>query len=70
MTVIDLGTDRHNFVEMVGDLSTSYPKIMEDSEFWSDVESLTTPGLTGKDLAIDFGTVGLRKYCRKLQLLS
>ena len=39
---------------MAGILSTSYPKIIEDSEFWSDVESLTTPGLTGRDLAIDF----------------
>ena len=55
---------------MAGNLSTSYPKIIEDSEFWSDVESLTTPGLTGRDLAIDFGIVGLRKYCCKLQLLS
>ena len=50
---------------MEGDLSRSYPKIIEDSLFWSNVESLTKPDVTGRNLAIDLATVGLLTYCRK-----
>ena len=54
-------TDRNNFVQMAGDLDTSYPEQIEKSTFWQNVESLTAPGATSKDIAVALASSGY--YC-------
>ena len=54
-------TDRNNFVQMAGDLDTSYPEQIEKSTFWQNVESLTAPDATSKDIAVALASSGY--YC-------
>ncbi|KAL5260333.1 hypothetical protein ACHWQZ_G010454 [Mnemiopsis leidyi] len=54
-------TDRNNFVQMAGDLDTSYPDRIEKSSFWQNVESLTAPDATPKDIAVAMASSGY--YC-------
>ena len=54
-------TDRHNFVQMSGDLDTSYPQQFNNSDLWSNVESLTSPDASPKDIAVSLASSGY--YC-------
>ena len=45
------GTDRHNLLQM-DDPDASIPLTLANSDFWSNVESLTDPDASGTDIAI------------------
>jgi len=54
-------TDRNNFVQMSGDLDTSYPETVDKSDFWQNVESLTALDATPEDIAVSLASSGY--YC-------